>query len=94
MVMDSLRATGRIIIDLNFEEVVGFAGNCLELNTCEQEQILAISSTAVTHLRESNLDLLKKHLKLVECRVNLIEHIGGGGIRCMLAGVHLPEKDQ
>ena len=50
---------------------------------------MAISHTAVQSLRVSNLASLQKHLRFIEVTVDTIEAIGGGGIRCMLAGVHL-----
>ena len=42
-------------------------------------------------MRPSNLASLQRHLKFLEVKVNTIEDIGGGGIRCMLAGVHFNE---
>lgn len=89
MVTRELKSSGREIIYLSFEEVQKFAGNCLELRTRNEEKVLAISHTAVQGLRLSNLGTLQKHLRFIEVNVDTIESIGGGGIRCMLAGVHL-----
>ena len=89
MVTRELKSSGREIIYLSFEEVQKFAGNCLELRTRNEEKVLAISHTAVQGLRLSNLATLQKHLRFIEVNIDTIESIGGGGIRCMLAGVHL-----
>ena len=95
-VTKELRSTGRQLIYLSHDEINGFAGNCLELRARKQygqeELILVISDSAVRSLRASNLAALKGHLRLVEAKVPTIQTIGGGGIRCMLAGIHL--KDQ
>ena len=75
---------------------MGFAGNCLELvgknETGSDQLLLAISSKALKSLEQKKVEKLKAYLNLVEIEVYTIEHIGGGGIRCMLAGVHLVPK--
>ena len=77
---------------------MGFAGNCLELvgrnETGSDQLLLAISSKALKSLEQKKVEKLKAYLNLVEIEVSTIEHIGGGGIRCMLAGVHLVPKSQ
>ena len=86
----------REIIDLSFPEVLGFAGNCLELvgrnETGSEELISALSAKALQSLEKTNIEKLKDYLKLVSIDVGTIEHIGGGGIRCMLAGIHMLPK--
>ena len=59
------------------------------IRTKNEDLVLSISHTAVQSLQVSNLASLQKHLNFVEVTVDTIEAIGGGGIRCMLAGVHL-----
>ena len=73
----------------NPKRKVNVIGNCLELRTRNEESVLAISHTAVKSLTASNLAALQKHMRFIEVTVDIIEAIGGGGIRCMLAGVHL-----
>ena len=81
---------------LNFGEILAFAGNCLELvgktDSGVDQDVLAISSTALKCMDKIKVNKLKKHLKLAPVDVSTIEHIGGGGIRCMLAGIHLGSK--
>ena len=81
---------------LNFREILAFAGNCLEVvgktDSGVDQDVLAISSTAIKSLDNTKVEQLKKHLKLAPVDVSTIEHIGGGGIRCMIAGVHLGSK--
>ena len=81
---------------LNYREILAFAGNCLEVvgktESGVEQDVLAISSTAIKSMDNTKVEQLKKHLKLVSVDVSTIEHIGGGGIRCMLAGIHLGSK--
>lgn len=91
-VMRSLIASGRHIIRLSYEEVSGFAGNCLQLQTGNGKPVLAISARALSRLSTENRSTLEKFVDFVECDVTTIEHVGGGGIRCMIAEIHLPQK--
>ena len=97
MILERLQSSGRDIIVLSFKEILGFAGNCLELvGKSESEKdhlVLAISKTALKSLDRKKIQRLEKHLKIASIDVSNIEHVGGGGIRCMLAGVHLPPKN-
>ena len=81
---------------LNYREIRAFAGNCLEVvgktDSGIEQNVLAISSTAMKCIEKMKLETIEKHLKLVPVDVSTIEHVGGGGIRCMLAGVHLRTK--
>ena len=78
---------------LSFQEMEGFAGNCLELRTRHDELILAIRKTAVNSLTSLNLAALQRLLRFLEVNVGTIEAIGGGGIRCMLAEVLYEKKN-
>ena len=88
-VTKELRSTGRQLLYLSQDEIKGFAGNCLELRTRHEELILVISETATKSMSAFNLAALKGHLRLVVANVATIEKVGGGGIRCMLAGIYL-----
>lgn len=88
-VVNILKSTGREIVFLSLDELQCFAGNCLELITRDDKRILAISKRCLEGLTKANKDKLSRHVQLVPCSVDTIEHVGGGGIRCMIAGVHL-----
>jgi hypothetical protein len=36
--------------------------------------------------------ILESHAELLAVAIPTIEHIGGGGVRCMLAELHLPKR--
>ena len=91
-VLDTLNSSGRTLIHLSFEEVMSFGGNCIELKSkIRLKPLLAISCRASQRLSPENRKTLKKFVDFIECDVDTIEHVGGGGIRCMIAGIHLPK---
>lgn len=90
MVLSHLQMGNREILDLDQKEILGFAGNCLELRNDQGQTFLAISKRAMDALKAKHVDQLKPCFHdILECNVETIEHVGGGGIRCMIAGVHL-----
>jgi len=91
-VVKEMRASGREVLLLSMEEMKAYAGNCLELQTRYGELVLAISATATKGLSAENLASLQRHLRFLEVTVPTVEKHGGGGIRCMLAGIHLPSS--
>ena len=92
-VLQNLKVGNREIIELTWEETSAFAGNCLEVVNAKGSRFLAISKSAVDGLASDKIDRLRRAFhELLVCDVGTIEFIGGGGIRCMMAGVHLAKK--
>jgi len=50
------------------------------------------SSRALAGLKPDTRAKLEAYVDLIVCNVDTIERIGGGGIRCMLAGIYLPNN--
>ncbi len=92
-VFDALDKTGKALLDLSAEQVSEFAGNMLFLDAGAALPIVALSRRAWASLTRSQRQLLEQHAAPVLCAVETIEHVGGGGIRCMLAEIFLPEAD-
>ena len=94
--MERLCRSGREVVLLSFDEILAFCGNCIELklqpSETEHTLALAISRRALRSLTKENRDKITKYLQLIEINVDFIEHVSGGGIRCMLAGNHLPDN--
>jgi hypothetical protein len=92
-VLDALRATDHVLIDLTMEQMTQFAGNMLELKTASGELIVAMSSRARDALTAVQRDMLQTHAgSIVAAPIPTIETLGGGSVRCMLAEIHLPKK--
>jgi len=89
LLLKQLKRTKKTVIEISLQQMNMFAANCLEIEV-STGNILALSSTALTSLTSTNIKALQSHLKLVELSIPTIETIGGGSVRCMMAGIHLP----
>ncbi len=87
-----LKKSGRVIIDINFDQLHLFAGNMLQVMNENEELITVISTTAFDSLTDSQVAMLLDHTKLLRVSIPEIERAGGGSVRCMMAELFLPEK--
>ena len=90
-VFSKLRAAGHDIIDITQRQMQEFAGNLLELAPAGGP-VVALSTTAWRSLGLAQRRILESHAKVVPVPIPTIERIGGGGVRCMLAELHLPKR--
>jgi hypothetical protein len=86
-----LRSTGHEVVDIALGQMTRFAANVLEL-AGPKGPIMALSETALASLSREQRRLLESHAGLVPVAIPTIERIGGGGVRCMLAEIHLPKR--
>ncbi len=92
-VLETLRKTSHVILDLSHEQMNAFAGNMLELRTSNGESVVAMSTRAFESLTAKQRELLQLHAaRIVAVPIPTIETLGGGSVRCMLAEVALPRK--
>ncbi len=89
-VLDTLEETGHELVIIDYEQMVQFAGNMLQLTNALGDKFLIISGAAHAALRQDQLTTLMRYAKIVPVSISTIEKYGGGSVRCMLAGVHLP----
>ena len=68
-----------------------FAANVLELAS-PAAKLIALSTTALDGLNRTQRATLESHAALVPVPIPTIERAGGGGVRCMLAEIHLPKR--
>ncbi|POR49985.1 citrulline utilization hydrolase CtlX [Bosea psychrotolerans] len=85
-----LAETGRTVIDLDHEQISGFAGNAIELQG-RDGRVVALSSRALAALRPDQLVTLERSVALLPLDVPTVE-LAGGSVRCMLAGIHLAAR--
>lgn len=90
-VSGKLRATGHEVIDISLNQMARFAGNILELAP-QPGPAIALSRRAWDSLEPPQRRRLESHGALVVADIPVIEQLGGGGVRCMLAEVHLPRR--
>ena len=91
-VFSKLRSTGHEVVDLSQEQMAHFAANILELAS-PRLKLIALSTTALDSLGSEQRRTLESHAALVPVSIPTIERFGGGGVRCMLAEIHLPKRD-
>jgi hypothetical protein len=94
-VADALEATGRTVVEASWEQLTRFACNMLELKNGSGEPLIALSSAALASLLPDQRSTLERlGGQLVDAPIPTIEAVGGGGVRCMLAEVHLPRASR
>lgn len=82
-----LEESGRQVIALSHEQIANFAGNAIEL-AGSAGRLLALSQRAFDSLSQWQRAQIEASAKPVPLDVPTIE-MGGGSVRCMLAGIHL-----
>ena len=92
-VVDTLRAGGRTVIELSYEQMHQFAGNMLELQTRSGSSLVAMSAAARASLTQEQVTSLEAAAgPILSSPIPVIEQLGGGSVRCMLAEVGLPKR--
>lgn len=89
-VLNELLRSGRELITITLEQMHGYVGNLLELRNGRGEPFLFISESAFALLNSAQRASLEQHAALVPVPIPVIEKVGGGSIRCMLAENFLP----
>ena len=90
VLIDEIEATGRTVIEVDFEQLRSFACNVIELERNRGDPVIAISAAARGSLRPDQLKRLESFGELLDVAIPTIESVGGGSIRCMIADIHLP----
>ena len=85
--LQTLRQTGKEIVEISYEQIHHFAGNMLEVSNRSGEQLLVMSATARAVLTPSQLSRLEKYVRIISPDIHAIETTGGGSARCMLAEI-------
>jgi hypothetical protein len=91
-VLDSLNQDGHQIIAISFWQMEGFAGNMLEVQNVHGEPYLLMSQAAFERLVPGQVNAIGEFAEPLPIQIPTIEKVGGGSVRCMVAGIHLPKK--
>ena len=92
LVISSILASGKKIIEISQQQMEHFAGNMLQLQNRKGEKILVMSSQAYQSLTEKQITDLTQFNRLIHSDISTIETNGGGSARCMIAEVFLPVR--
>ena len=87
-----IQASGRTLIEVDYEQLRSFACNLLELRSRSRDAVIALSSAALASFRPDQLRLLESFGSLVAAPIPTIEAVGGGSVRCVIADIHLPRQ--
>lgn len=85
LVENSLKKTGKTIIEISEAQLHQFAGNMLQVRNLNGDLRLIMSASAYDSLTAGQLEELASYNGLVVCNVPTIETYGGGSVRCMMA---------
>ncbi|KEO75176.1 citrulline utilization hydrolase CtlX [Anditalea andensis] len=89
-VKDHLIRSGKLIIPITVHQKYAFAGNMLEVKNARGEKFTVMSRTAFDHLKIAQKQAIMRFTKIIAPPLPLIEKLGGGSARCMLAEIFLP----
>ena len=85
-VFSKLATTGHEIVDITFDQMNSFAGNMLVM----RNDLLLMSQSAFDSLTDPQKTALEKYCELLPLAIPIIETVGGGSARCMIAEIFLP----
>ncbi|HWL61192.1 MAG TPA: arginine deiminase-related protein [Steroidobacteraceae bacterium] len=86
---DRLRATGRELLPLADAQLHDFAGNMLQVDGAGQRHLLMSARAAASLDAPQRRQIAQAGLQPVTAALPVIEQLGGGSIRCMVAEVPL-----
>jgi len=91
-VINSLLASGLDVIEIDYAQMEKFAGNMMSLQNKKNEKLVLMSTAAFNSLNDTQKSRISSHSRIIHSDINTIEKIGGGSVRCMITGIHLPRK--
>lgn len=82
-----LQLGGKVLIEINHQQTKAFLGNVFEVYDKMGASYMLMSTAAKQVLRPDQLAVIECYSKIITVNIPIIEQIGGGGIRCMVAGL-------
>jgi hypothetical protein len=89
-VLSSLKTDGKDIITITESQMHQFAGNMLQVIGAEGNPLLVMSASAYNSLNNDQLSRIEAHSPIIKSALPIIETLGGGSARCMMAEIFLP----
>jgi hypothetical protein len=89
-VQEYLEKTGKKMIPITTKQKFNFAGNMLELKNKDGAKFTVMSDAAFQSLGEVQINSIKRFTEIIVPKIPIIEKIGGGSARCMMAEIFLP----
>lgn len=92
MVKKKIAASGKQLLEISFDQMNHFCGNVLQVLDKHGQPVWLMSTTAFNAFEPQQLKRLEESGKILHADISTIETIGGGSLRCMLAGIHAAYK--
>lgn len=92
LVKESIIQSGKVVIEIDFDQMNHFAGNMLQVHNTKGEKFLVMSSQAYRALLPKQIETIQSFNKIIHSDITTIETNGGGSARCMMAEIFLPLK--
>jgi len=86
--LSSFTSTDHRVVSISYQQMRCFAGNMIEVQSKTGKRFLLLSQNALDSLLDGQIKELSRHVELLPVSIPTIEKYGGGGIRCMVAGIH------
>lgn len=81
------------LVEISVEQLEkGFCGNLLQVHNRNGQILTVLSATAFAALDQHQKEHLSRFGKLVPVPIPVIEKVGGGSIRCMMAEIFCPRN--
>ena len=76
------------IVDITFEQMNALCGNVLEVRDAAGRPVMAMSTRAYDAFSPEQREVILKHVHTIHhAPIDMLEHVGGGGVRCTLAEI-------
>jgi hypothetical protein len=89
-VMESLEASGHVVVEITNAQMQAYCGNVIELANAAGERCLLMSQSAYDEYTPGQRAVLSADKQLLPVAVPTIQAVGGGSVRCMVAEIFLP----
>lgn len=87
-VLAELAGSGRVVVEIGFDQLHAFCGNALELAKPEGGPLLVMSGRAWRAMTAEQQATLERFAEVLSADIDTIETHGGGSARCMLAELY------
>ena len=83
----SLEESKLDIIDISYDQMSSYLGNCIQLVDKDLKPKLVMSTSAFRSIKPYQLSKILKHTEIIHSEIKTIENYGGGSARCMIAEI-------
>jgi len=92
LLIRTLEATGKEVIDISLPQLRTFVGNMIQLQNSDGEKFLVMSTGAFKSLTETQRSKLESYNQILHSDLSTIEEVGGGSAQCLMAKIYLPKN--